>query len=70
MIAEGDRVAVRWTTRDTHRGEFLGVPPAGNEVTANWFGIFHLSNGKIVDSWDYYETQGLLQQLGVDLTSD
>jgi steroid delta-isomerase-like uncharacterized protein len=69
MIAEGDRVAVRWATQATHRGEFLGVPPTGNLVTAQWLGIFHLSNGKIVDSWDHYETQGLLHQLGVDLTS-
>lgn len=70
MIAEGDRVAVRWTTQATHRGEFLGVPPTGNVVTAHWLGIFRLSNGKIIESWDHYETQGLLRQLGVNLASD
>jgi steroid delta-isomerase-like uncharacterized protein len=69
MIAEGDRVAVRWTTRATHRGEYLGVAPTGKVVTAQWLGIFRLSDGRIVDSWDHYETQGLLRQLGVDLTS-
>ena len=69
MIAEGDRVEVRWTTQATHRGEFLGVPPAGNVMTARWLGIF-LSNGKIADIWDHYETQWLLHQLGVDLASD
>lgn len=68
MIAEGDKVAARWTTRATHRGEFLGVPPTGNVVTAQWLGIFHLSDGRIVDSWDHYETQGLLRQLGIDPT--
>ena len=26
ILAEGDRVALRWSARDTHLGEWLGVP--------------------------------------------
>lgn len=69
MIAEGDKVAARWTTQATHRGEILGVAPTGNEVTVRWLGIFRVSKGRIVESWDHYETQGLLRQLGADLPS-
>src|SRR6188768_2652237 len=32
LLAEGDRVAVRWTFRGTHGGEFLGIAPAGKQV--------------------------------------
>src|SRR5512143_270762 len=33
IIAEDDMVGVRGTMRCTHRGEFLGVAPSGNELT-------------------------------------
>ena len=64
VIAEGDRVAIRWTTRATHRGEFMGVPATGSRITVAGFGIFRFSEGRIVESWDIYDAHGMLQQLG------
>lgn len=29
MFGGGDRVAVRWTSRQTHSGPFMGSPPTG-----------------------------------------
>lgn len=63
LVAEGNRVAARWTTHATHGGEFMGIPPSGNRIEVTWFGIFHLSNGRIVESWDTYNTQDMLRQL-------
>jgi uncharacterized protein (DUF924 family)/predicted ester cyclase len=63
VIAEGDRVAARWTTRATHEGEFAGISPTGKPVEVAWFAIFRLSDGKIAESWDTYSPE-LLKQLG------
>ena len=31
QVAEGDKVATRWSARGTHQGELLGVGPTGNQ---------------------------------------
>jgi steroid delta-isomerase-like uncharacterized protein len=64
MVAEGDKVAARWTTQATHRGAFMDVPPSGNRIDVTWFGIFRLSGEEIVESWDTFNVVEMMQQLG------
>ena len=64
MIAEGDKVVVRWTGTGTHRGEFMGIPATGNKVTVTGIGIDRLVDGKIVEHWEQFDTMGMMQQLG------
>jgi predicted ester cyclase len=63
ILSEGDRVAVRWSTRATHRGEFMDVAPTGNPIDVTWFGIFRLSGGRIIESWDTFNAVEMMQQL-------
>ncbi len=65
MIAEGDRVVARLTTRGTHNGPFLGVPPTGKTTSITCIDINRLSNGKTVEHWLEMDSLGLFQQLGV-----
>ncbi len=63
MIAEGDRVAVRWSMRGTHRAEFMGVPATGRQVCLQACVIFRIENGCIAELWPVIDHAGLLQQL-------
>ena len=65
VIAEGDTVALRWTAHGAHKGELLGIPPTGKEVTVSGTTITLLSNGKSVESWGEFDALGMLQQIGV-----
>ena len=65
QIAEGDRVATRWTMRGTHEGEFRGISPTGKQITVTGIGIFRFSDGKVVESWDNFDQLGMMRQLGV-----
>jgi predicted ester cyclase len=37
MIAEGDKVATRYTIEGTHEGDLFGVPPTGRRVSIESF---------------------------------
>ena len=65
MIAEGDKVAVRWTFRGTHKGEYMGIAPTGKQVTVTGITIWCIADGKFVESWENKDDLGLMQQLGV-----
>ena len=65
MIAEGDTVVARFTTRGTHQGNLMGIPPTGKQVSGTGMFIDRLVNGKAVEQWFNGDDLGLLQQLGV-----
>jgi steroid delta-isomerase-like uncharacterized protein len=64
LIAEGDRVAERWTGRGTHRGELQGIPPTGKRVEAPGSVFYRIVDGKIVEFRGQLDMLGLMQQLG------
>jgi steroid delta-isomerase-like uncharacterized protein len=63
-VAEGDRVAVRWTFMGTHSGPFLGIPPTGKAVTMSAIEVNRVADGKIAEHWVALDQLGVLQQLG------
>jgi steroid delta-isomerase-like uncharacterized protein len=63
-IAEGDKVAARFTMRGTHKGTFYGVPPTGKKIKVKATNIYRFSNGKILEEHGQPDLRGLLQQIG------
>ncbi len=64
QIAEGDKVASRWTARGTQTGEVAGIAPTGKGVTVSGLTISRLENGMVVEEWTTWDTLGMLVQLG------
>jgi steroid delta-isomerase-like uncharacterized protein len=63
-IADRDRVVMRFTSRGTNLGDFLGNPPTRNRVEISEVAIFRLSDGKIVEQWVYPDMRSMQRQLG------
>lgn len=64
MIAEGDRVLIRWSMRGTHTGPYLGLPATGRPFVLDGINIFRIEQGRIAERWTLIDVPGLLSQLG------
>ena len=51
LLAQGDRVAYRWSTSGTHLGEWAGIPPTGLHMTTRGITIHRIAGGRCVESW-------------------
>jgi steroid delta-isomerase-like uncharacterized protein len=65
MLAEGDKVATRFTWRGTHQGVFQGIAPTGKQVTVSAIALNRIAEGKLVEDRTEMDLLGLMQQLGV-----
>jgi predicted ester cyclase len=55
IFAADDRVALRWSARDTHLGDWLGLPPTGHHFTMSGITIYRIAKGKAVEGWNSIE---------------
>jgi steroid delta-isomerase-like uncharacterized protein len=49
-IADGDKVAARWTMTGTQKSELFGIPATDKQVTQSGMTFYRLSNAKIDDA--------------------
>jgi len=67
IIKIDDRVIFRFIKRDTHEGEYRGIPATGNQYESSWILITHIVNGKVVERREEFDRLGMIQQLGIEL---
>jgi len=71
VIAEGDRVACRVTTRGTNTGplEFVRwpMPATGKSATISAVHVFRFEGGKIAEHWGAMDALNLMRPLGVTM---
>lgn len=63
MLAEGDRVATRWTLTAIHTGVFMGIQPTNNKIRISGIIIDRFKGGKSVEAWEVYDSHSLVHQL-------
>jgi steroid delta-isomerase-like uncharacterized protein len=51
LVAEGDRVTIRWTMRATNTGPMLGRPASGQQVEYSAIVVFRIADGQIAERW-------------------
>jgi steroid delta-isomerase-like uncharacterized protein len=64
VVAEREKLVVRYTFRGTHRGELLGVPASGAEVAMSGMTMLAFRDGRVVERWQNADFLGLMTQIG------
>jgi predicted ester cyclase len=65
IIAESDKVMVRYTVSATHQGEFMGVLATGKKIKWDAICMYLIVDNKISEVWLCEDTLGLMMQIGV-----
>jgi len=65
VVAEGDKVAIQFTTQTVHEGAFMGLPATGKAVTVYGMVLRRVEGGRVAEEWECVDMLGLLRQLGV-----
>ena len=63
-IAEGDKVAVRWSAAGTHRGDQLGLKASGRPISFRGISWMRFDGGRVVEGWDSWNLGKLMSELG------
>ena len=64
-ITADNVIVTRWKGTGTQEKELNGILPTGKYVEVEGIWIHRFKNNKIVESWNVWDTLGMLQQLGV-----
>ena len=62
LIAEDDKVVVRWRLLGTHKGSFRGIAPTGRPIVLKGIAIYRLDGGKLMERWVVSDLHGALEE--------
>lgn len=65
VTEDGETVVTRWTGSGTQTADLPGLPATGRKARVAGIWMHRIAGGKIVESWNVWDTLGMLQQLGV-----
>ena len=64
MMAEGDKVVVRYTVQATHKGTFAGISATGKHASIKGSDIYKIEGKKILEWWEFNDMLGAMTQIG------
>lgn len=65
MMADGDKIILRWTWTATNTQPFRGIPASNKTVTDNANVIYQLRDGMVINAWIQSDRLGVLMRIGL-----
>ncbi len=65
LIVQDDRVALVWTSRGTHQGRLMNIPPTGRLLTMRGVSVLRLAGDRVHHALYIWDVAGLLRGIGL-----
>lgn len=63
LVAEADRVAIRWLFQATHSGDHLGFPAGSRKAMLYGSSFILVKDGWIMKGWNQMDLEAMMQKL-------
>jgi steroid delta-isomerase-like uncharacterized protein len=63
LVAEDDKVVVQWTVRGRQIGEFMGIPPTGQDIELKGINLYRVVEGKLAANSEQTNIVEVVQRL-------
>jgi predicted ester cyclase len=63
MIAEGDQVAVHFSARGTHSGQWMDFVPTGKSIQYTGVTLARIAEDKIIEHHTWWDKASLMEQI-------
>jgi predicted ester cyclase len=63
MIAEGDQVAVHFSARGTHSGQWMDFAPTGKSIQYTGVTLARIAGDKIIEHHTWWDKADLMEQI-------
>ena len=64
IFGADDKVFARVRVTGTHTGEFQGYAATGKQISTVEAFVFHISDGKFIEAWNFLDILTMYNQLG------
>ena len=65
VVADDDHVAMAYTIKGTHEGQFRGIAATGERISARGVEIVKFRDAKVIERWGSSDEMGIMAQLGM-----
>jgi predicted ester cyclase len=62
LVAEDDKIVVRWRLLGTHKGSFRGIAPTGRPIVLKGIAIYRVQGGMLMERWVVSDLYGVLEE--------
>jgi steroid delta-isomerase-like uncharacterized protein len=64
-VEQGDMVAIRWQSKGTHTGSYMGVPSTKRSVTVVGASFCRFADGQLAEEWVVWDPRELLAAMSI-----